>query len=286
MSTPIDNLLEKFSNPVRTSTKEEYTGIGLADVRRIARETKTAERTVEIAALAKGIIPIRYWRNIASLGTDGQARLLSSSVAVVGAGGLGGTVIELLARLGIGHLTVIDGERFTEDNLNRQILCRENDLGLEKAAVAARRIGEINSAVEITPEAVFLTRENAPSLLEGVQLVVDALDRIAIRMILEQAAADLRIPLVHGAIGGFLGQVTTILPGEETLSSIYGPGERMPSRGVESVLGTPTITPAVIASLEAMEVVKLLLKKGDLLDGELLYLELESANFTRIKLSH
>ena len=85
------------------------------------------------------------------MGIDGQARLLSSTAAVVGAGGLGGLIIELLARFGVGRLILIDGDTFTEDNLNRQLLCREGDLGRKKIERAVERVREVNSAVEVIP---------------------------------------------------------------------------------------------------------------------------------------
>lgn len=273
------------AQPVSGSGGEEYNGIDLQGVRRIAASSGIAERKVEIAALRQGIVPLRYLRNIPSLGLDGQARLLSSTAAVVGAGGLGGLVIELLARIGVGRLILIDGDIFTEDNLNRQLLCREGDLGRKKIERAAERVREVNSAVEVIPRPVFLTPQNAEELLAGAEVVIDALDRISVRLLLEEAAYRLGVPLVHGAIGGFMGQVASVFPGEETLSSsIYRGAGGQTSRGIEAVLGTPTPTPAVVASLEAMEAVKILLGRGIPLRGELLYLDLESADFSRIGL--
>jgi molybdopterin-synthase adenylyltransferase len=285
MDFTLAELIAAAGKPVSVSGGGEYTGIDLRGVRRIAGESGRTTREVEIAALRQGIIPLRYYRNIASLGLDGQARLLSSTAAVVGAGGLGGLIIELLARIGVGRLIVIDGDGFTEDNLNRQLLCREGDIGRKKIERAVERAAEVNSAVEVTSCPVFLTAENAAELLSGAGVVVDALDRIGVRILLEEAAARISIPLVHGAIGGFMGQVASVFPGEETLSSsIYrGEGDQA-SRGIEAVLGTPTITPAVVASLEAMEAVKILLGRGTPLENELLYLDLESAEFSRIGL--
>ena len=102
-------------------------------------------------ALEQRIIPERYQRNIGTVGIDGQMRLLRSKVGVVGAGGLGGLAIELLARMGIGSLVVIDSDSFTASNLNRQLLSLEGGLGAGKAETAARRVKEINGAVEILP---------------------------------------------------------------------------------------------------------------------------------------
>ena len=284
MSIEIDELIRGYSCMVRTSAGKEYTGIDLRGIRRVAAEADISVRESEIAALRLDIIPVRYFRNIASLGAVGQARLLSSSVSVVGAGGLGGLVIELLARLGIGKITIIDGDRFAEDNLNRQVLCRENDLDRLKAEVGEQRVRAINSAIEVTSHPIFLTEENAVELLGESQVVVDALDRISIRIVLEKVIGELGIPMVHGAIGGFLGQVATIMPGSNILSDLYGGDAAASARGIEAVLGTPTVTPAVIASMEVMEVIKFLLDRGTPLKDEFLYLELENAIFSRINL--
>ncbi len=284
MNSDVGNLIREYSGLVRTSTGKEYIGIDLSSIRRVASEVGISVRAAEIAALEMEVIPVRYFRNIDSLGTSGQARLLLSSVAVVGAGGLGGLVIELLSRVGVGNIIIIDGDRFTEDNLNRQILCREDDIDRLKAEVGEQRVRAINSAIEVTPHPIFLTEENAADLLAESQVVVDALDRISIRILLEKVLGELNMPLVHGAIGGFLGQVTTVMPGSNILSSIYGGETAGGARGIEAVLGTPTVTPAVIAALEVMEVIKLLLGRGTPLLDELLYLELENSIFSRINL--
>ncbi len=285
MKSDLARLIDGAGGPVSLSGGGEYTGIGLAEVRRIASELSISEREVEIAALRRKVIPCRYYRNIASLGFEGQARLLSSTAAVVGAGGLGGLIIELLARIGVGRLVLIDGDSFTEDNLNRQLLCREGDVGRKKVERAAERAAEVNSAIEVAAHPVFLTAENSAGLLSGAEVVIDALDRIPVRILLEKAASRLGVPLVHGAIGGFMGQVSTVRPGAETLSAaVYRGREEESPRGIESVLGTPTPTPAVAASLEAMEAVKLLLGRGTPLTDELLYFDLDSSEFSRIGL--
>jgi len=284
INSEVGNLIREFSSPVLTSAGKKYIGLDLSSARRVASEVGISVREVEIAALELEIIPVRYFRNIDSLGVSGQSRLLLSSVAVVGAGGLGGLVIELLARMGVGNIIIIDGDRFTEDNLNRQILCREDDIDRLKAEVGAQRVRAINSAIEVTPHPIFLTGDNAVDLLGASQVVVDALDRISVRILLEKVIGEMNIPMVHGAIGGFLGQVTTVMPGSNILSSLYDGQTAELARGVESVLGTPTVTPAVIAALEVMEVIKLILGRGTLLQDGLLYLELENAIFSRINL--
>lgn len=284
MPTDIASLVRARARRFCDSLGHTYRGLALAATARLADEAGRSRKDVEIAALRSGVIPCRYWRNIPALGVEGQLKLLNSRAAVVGAGGLGGYVVEILARLGVGTLIVIDGESFAEDNLNRQLFCRERDLGRMKAAVAAERAGEVNSAVAAIARAEFLGRRNASRLLGKSDVAVDALDRIDARLVLARAAARLGIPLVHGALGGFLGEVSTLFPGSAGLESLYGRGKGRPVRGAEAALGTPSPTPAVVGALQAVEVVKILTGRGTPLQGRLLYLELEKGIFSEIEL--
>ena len=250
--------------------------IRLQQVHELATANDCPIREVELAALETGVIPWRYLRNVGTVGLEGQAKLLQATVAVVGLGGLGGYVVEALARMGVGQFILIDGDVFEEHNLNRQLLSAEAILGTGKAQAARRRVAEINSAVEVTGHAVVLTRENLPRLLEGADVVVDALDRLPTRLVLQEGAQALGIPMVHGSIAGFLGQVMTILPGDPGLHSLYGEPGELPEQGLEVQLGTPAATPMVVAAWEAQEVVKILLGQGKLLRHRLLVMDMES----------
>lgn len=224
--------------------------------------------------LEAGRVPERYARNIGTIGLDGQLKLLAARVGVVGAGGLGGNVIELLTRQGVGYLRIIDGDTFAEHNLNRQLLATEASLGRNKAIVAVERVAAVNT--DVTAEAVpaMLDADNAASLLAGLDVVVDALDTITSRLLLAKVCRSLGLPLVHGAIAGFTGQVTTILPDGPGLEKIYPPG-RNTDRGVELGLGNPAPTPALTAALQAQEVVKLITGIGQPLAGRLLFFDTE-----------
>ena len=114
--------------------------LSLADTDALARGCKVSRREVEIAALQMSMLPERYRRNHGTVGWQGQIRLLQATVGIVGAGGLGGWIIEGLARMGVGRLIVIDGDVFEENNLNRQAGCTESTLGRPKAQVMAERV--------------------------------------------------------------------------------------------------------------------------------------------------
>jgi len=257
-------------------TMEGTRVIGLRQVHGLA-EAYGSVREVELAALEVGVVPERYARNVGTVGVEGQEALLRATVAVVGLGGLGGYVAEALARMGIGKLVLIDYDVFEAHNLNRQVLSTVENLGVRKAEAAARRVRAVNPAVEVTVCAERLTEENLPELLDGVDVVVDALDRLPTRLMLQDGAEALDIPMVHGSIAGFLGQVMTILPGDGGLHALYGDGEALPEQGLEAELGTPAMTPMVVAGWEAQEVVKVVTGEGALLRGRLLVLDLASA---------
>lgn len=232
----------------------------------------TRHKTMEL--LEKGEVPERYLRNIGTIGIEGQLRLLKAKVAVVGAGGLGGNIIELLARQGIGYLRIIDGDSFAAHNLNRQLLATEGNLGSNKATAAVRRVVEINSDVYGEGISQMLDEENADQWLSGMDIVVDALDNISSRLLLSKTTRKLGIPLVHGAIAGFTGQVTTLLPGDIGLEKIYKVTAGS-DKGIELVLGNPATTPAFAAAIQAQEVVKILTGVGELLHKRLFYFDTE-----------
>lgn len=235
---------------------------------------------VEELALVLGFLPARYQRNRQTISTPQQLRLFSSRVGVVGCGGLGGYVLEQLARLGVGTIVAIDPDIFEEHNLNRQILASPGTLGHPKVAAASARIAEINPAVTVVPYRLAYDRANGSDLLGGCSVVVDALDSIPTRLALSDSCADLGVPLVHGAIGGWYGQVTTQYPGDDTLQQIYR--HWASGKGVEQELGNPAFTPAVVASLQVAEVCKVLLGEGEPLRRRKLVINLLDMEFEEI----
>lgn len=213
----------------------------------------------------------RYIKNMKMLSKEENEKLAEFKVCVVGCGGLGGYIIEFLGRLGIGHITAVDGDFFDETNLNRQILSEVETIGKSKALTAQKRMKQVNPLIEVTPITERISEKNANEVLKGHDLIIDAVDRINTRFLLQETASKLSIPLIHGAIAGWYGQVSTILPGDNTLDKIY------PSKdgsGLESELGNPSFTPALVASIEVSEALKVLLDKGELLRNKLLYIDL------------
>jgi molybdopterin/thiamine biosynthesis adenylyltransferase len=245
---------------------------------RVAEATERTLGEVYRETLGMGIYPYRYVRNREILSIAEQLTLARSKVAVIGAGGLGGQVILLLGRIGIGHLVVVDGDVFDETNLNRQALSNRNSLGRSKAGEAASALNEINPAVDVTALQMRLDESNVKNILVGSHVVVDALDSIQDRLTLEKATKEIGIPLIHGALAGFQGQIMTIFPEDEGLKRVYGAGTSAAegTRRPEAVLGVPALTASFVANLEAMEVIKVLLNRGRVFRNMMVFIDLES----------
>lgn len=235
---------------------------------------------VEEAILDLGLLPVRYQRNQQSLSCRQQLSLFRGKVAVIGCGGLGGYIIEELARIGVGHITVVDPDTFVEHNLNRQLFSKLDNLGQPKVVVAADRIKEINPAVTIVPVQKAFTAANGREIIEKVDVIADALDSIPLRLELAEVCEICNIPLVHGSVGGWYGQVAIQFTGEGTLQKIYSrySGER----GVEKDLGNLSFVVAAIASMEVSEIVKILLGKRSILRGKMLALNLLDTEFIEV----
>ncbi|SCG82487.1 molybdopterin biosynthesis protein MoeB [Proteiniborus sp. DW1] len=223
----------------------------------------------------------RYSRNMNMLSPEENASLSKFKVCIIGCGGLGGYIIEMLARLGIGHLTVVDGDVFEESNLNRQLLSDMDSLGKSKALIAKDRINKVNPLINVKAVSERLTEDNGLEILAGHDVIVDALDNIDTRLLIQKQAEELRIPLVHGAIAGWYGQVSTIFPGDRTLDLLYS---NSGSKGLEEELGNPSFTPALVASIEVSEVLKILINRGDLLRRKLLIINTLNQDYEVINL--
>ena len=243
-----------------------------------------AKRRLEQALLEAGVVPRRYLRNLGTIGLEGQRKLLGARVGVAGLGGLGGLAAELLARAGVGELVLVDPDIVSDDNLNRQLLATEANLGQSKVEAARQRLSEVNSATTVL---VHQQRGDAATFREffaGVSAVVDALDTVPARLDLQDAARHLGVPLIHGAIAGWSGQVTTVFPGDPGLETLYGPRETAAERGVEALVGNLSPTPALVAAAQVQEVIKALTGIGQPLRRKLLILDAQSPYATIVDL--
>lgn len=266
---------------------ENYRYLTLLHTGLIAAQCGVSKRMVEIGALKAEIIPDRYQRSIGTVGMTGQLKLLEAKVGIIGAGGLGGFALELLARMGVGRMVVVDGDSFTDSNLNRQLFGLENNLGKPKVKAAVERIAEVNSSVEVETHHCLGNQQNLPEILNGCDLVLDCLDNLPSRFDLEKVCGELGIIMVHGAIAGFLGQIAVIRPKKPLLSAIYGNiAESGAKKGVETQLGNPATTPAMLASWQANEAVKVLAGlEGVIAPDKLLIIDMQAGESYQVEVS-
>ncbi|MEE4241218.1 MAG: HesA/MoeB/ThiF family protein [Desulfopila sp.] len=284
MTLSINDLLYRYAAQGNRPDGTPYRSLSCNHENLIAEEAECSLREVQLTALRQGIVPERYSRNQMTFSSEEQITLLRSHVAVIGQGGLGGTVTEILARLGIGMLTLVDGDIFEESNLNRQLLSTMNTLGMKKAEAGKERVQIINPAVEVRSITEFFSEKNGRTILENVHLAVDCLDTIPSRFVLEEACRRNRIPLVSAAIGGNSGQATVIYPEDVGLQRIYGNRPSTTQKGVEKKLGTPSYTATLMAAIECAEIAAILCKNSSCLRNHLLMVNIEDKSIDKISL--
>ncbi|MEW6672374.1 MAG: HesA/MoeB/ThiF family protein [Thermodesulfobacteriota bacterium] len=284
MENGLVNEIRAVAVPKTFRDNTPYISLSVEQAALLARKYSLGGHRIEIEALQAGIVPERYARNMRTFSRPEQVVLLQSRVSVVGLGGLGGGVTEILARIGIGSLNLMDGDTFEDSNLNRQFLSTHEGLAKPKAEAAVARIRAVNASVAVEAHTEFLDADNAAGLLAGSQVVVDCLDSLKFRFILEAACKTAGIPLVSAAIAGMAGHVTTIFPEDIGLKLIYGEKDRLPVRGAEASLGTLPPCVTILSALETSEVVKVLLKRGVLLRNRLLVVDLMDNTMEVLKL--
>ena len=212
----------------------------------------------------------RYARQLSmpGWGPEGQERLKAGRVFIAGAGGLGCAASVYLAAAGVGTLVLCDADEVERSNLNRQFLYGPKDLARPKAVLAAERLRAINPSIEVRDLVVEIDHATAPALIEGSDLVLDCLDNLETRFALNRAALAAGIPMVHGAVSEFTGQLSFLNPPATPCLECFV--SRTPP-SVEPAI--PGATPGVIGALEAMEALKFLTGVGEVLAGRLLVME-------------
>lgn len=220
----------------------------------------------------------RYARNIPALTEEECALLRQKRILVVGCGGLGGHIIDQLARIGAGFLRVVDGDVFEESNLNRQLLSDIAQLGSSKAAAAAAHVARVNPDTAVEAAVEFLTEANAGALLAGCDIVMDALDNIQSRRILADACAGAGIPYVYGGISGWVAQAAVSMPGDGLIEKLFPAEVEIRDKSVLS------FTPALCAAMQTAMCVKLLVGRP-VETGVIQYFDLLNQEFEVIPLA-
>ena len=222
----------------------------------------------------------RYSRQIMipQIGEKGQEKLKRAKVFIAGVGGLGSPVSIYLTAAGVGHLRMVDHDRVDLTNLNRQVVHWSGDVGKRKVESAQEKLNKLNPNVTVDTLSVTLSEENASELITGFDLIVDAMDNLPTRYLLNKKAIEHGIPFFHGAVNGFEGRAMTVIPGKTAcLRCLYRgpvPESKFPVIGV---------TPAVIGCIQATEVIKYLVGSGELLGNRLLAYDGLNLKFTEFK---
>ena len=222
----------------------------------------------------------RYSRQIMipQIGEKGQEKLKRAKVFIAGVGGLGSPVSIYLTAAGVGHLRMVDHDRVDLTNLNRQVVHWSGDVGKRKVESAQEKLNKLNPNVTVETLSVTISEENASELITGFDLIVDAMDNLPTRYLLNKKAIEHGIPFFHGAVNGFEGRAMTVIPGKTAcLRCLYRgpvPESKFPVIGV---------TPAVIGCIQATEVIKYLVGSGELLGNRLLAYDGLNLKFTEFK---
>ena len=228
----------------------------------------------------------RYARqiNLPEIGIEGQKKLSNSSIVVIGAGGLGSPALLYLAAAGIGKITIVDGDVVEASNLHRQILYNESDIGTKKAETAAKKLKEINSQIKINFISEFLNKENAKSIIQNHEILIDGSDNIATRYILDDFCKEIGIPWVHASIHRFEGQIACFnISGSSGYRDLFpdsSVAENVPNCAEAGVLG---VLPGIIGTIQATQALKICLGIGTDLANKVLILDAKTINFRTMK---
>jgi adenylyltransferase/sulfurtransferase len=213
------------------------------------------------------------------IGFEGQQALKNARVAVVGVGGLGSVSAQQLAAMGVGYLRLIDRDVVARSDLHRQYLYDDLEVGIPKVEAAARRLGRLNPRIEIDPIATSLSPHNAEQLVQEVDVVIDGLDRVAPRYVLNRAAVRHGIPYVFGAAISSYGNLTTVVPHDTPCLECFYSGLDDEQLDKCAVVGVHPSVLGTIASLQVAEAVSLITQRPARLKGRLLYVDLKSLAF-------
>lgn len=217
----------------------------------------------------------RYIRNIPALSEAECALLRTKKVSVIGCGGLGGHLIDQLARIGIGAIRAVDGDVFEPSNLNRQLLSEVPLLGVSKAKAAAERVSRVNPEISVEAVEEYMSEANVNRLILNCDAVLDALDNIQSRKILAAACAKANIPYIYGAIQGWIAQAAISMPDDHLIETLYPEGTVLTDKSVLS------FTPALCASMQTSLCVKLLTERP-VETGIIYYFDLLNQEFETI----
>lgn len=216
----------------------------------------------------------RYERNYGTLTEEGQELINKKSVLIIGAGGLGGFVVEGLARMGVKNLGICDFDVFVASNLNRQIYSSVDVLGEKKVDIVKKRISRIDPTIKVHTYEERFPNKKLDSEIEMYDIVIDCLDNIETRLLLEGYCIDKNIKLVHGAVGGYYGTVA-LITNENRINQKLMNSNVNKEKTIDKMLGNPYSIVAIIGSLQVHLAIRVLLGKTYLKKG-FYYIDIEN----------
>lgn len=249
--------------------------VSLKTHKELMAEKNLSFKEVEEEIFKRGLTPLRYKSNQNSLSQVEQYKLFKSHVLIVGCGGLGGNVSELLTRLGVGSLTLVDNDFYTEPNLNRQRFSAIETLGQNKAQVVAENLKLINPATSLHVKVARVDKTNIDEFASAVDVIIDAVDNAVTKSFLAKYSKEKNIKFVHGAIAGWVGQAST----SKKIETLYRDGRG----GAEKISGNLPFTACFCACMQASICTKLLLEKP-LDEDDLLFFDLLDSQMDKILL--
>lgn len=256
--------------------------VGGTAIRQLAAGAVLPEREVMVALLQDGIWPERFRRNYGVFSADAMVRLLQTRVFVLGCGGLGGHVASLLARLGVGGLRLCDSDIFEESNLNRQYFCTESTLGQPKAVATARGLRDMAGYLALDVRHVEADEKNLPDMLQDVDVALDCLDDLALKMLLEERSAAAGVPFVHGSVLRAEGFARAARSGRLHLRELYASGLTSEEAGSARHEGVIATAPVGVACLMVSLCLRLLLRP-DAGDSALFHADLSVPELERFE---
>ncbi|KUO52494.1 MAG: adenylyltransferase [Desulfitibacter sp. BRH_c19] len=226
---------------------------------------------------------LRYKRQLImhDVGEEGQLKLRKTKVLVIGAGGLGSPVLFYLTAMGIGTIGIVDSDNVDLSNLQRQILHDTNKIGVNKVKSAKESLERLNPHINLVEYPFRITKNNCVPLISDYDIIVTALDNLTTRYLVNETCVSLRKPLVEAGVAGWEGLATTIIPGKSPCYRCIFP--TMPEEN-EGEIGLIGCLPGVLGTIQAMEVVKLVLKLGNTLTNRLLVFDGLELTFSEFKM--
>lgn len=221
----------------------------------------------------------RYDRQLHDLGVEGQLKLRASSVLITGLGGLGSIAAVYLVSAGVGRIYLVDRDKVEETNLNRQIIYTPSDIGKEKAIVAKEKLKILNPEVEIEAFVMDVFSEDYEKLVERATLIIDGMDGWRQRFRINELAVRYKKPLVHAAVESWYGQLMVVVPYETPcLHCVF---THVRDKAYTRIIGPVA---GIVGLMEALEAIKLIVGKGELVVNKLLVINLKNMSFDYIKL--